>query len=97
PFEAQYVVPFAYRIRYYFYMSLREAVHLSELRSIPQGHFSYRKIAQEIAKQTIKKYPLLGKYLFKFVDYKEYRLERLEAFERVAKKAQSLGMKAFEE
>lgn len=97
PFEAQYVVPFAYRIRYYFHMSLREAVHLSELRSIPQGHFSYRKIAQEIAKQTIKKYPLLGKYLFKFVDYKEYRLERLEAFERVAKKAQSLGMKVFEE
>lgn len=97
PFEAQYVVPFAFRIRYYFHLSLREAVHLSELRSIPQGHFSYRKIAQEMARQITKKYPLLGKHLFKFTDYKEYRLERLSAFERVAKKAAQLGLKAFEE
>src|SRR5262249_41488078 len=34
PKEAQYVVPFAFRTRWYFHLNLREAVHLCELRSM---------------------------------------------------------------
>jgi len=47
PYEAQYVVPFAFRIRWYMKMNLREAVHIGELRTMPQGHPDYRLIVQE--------------------------------------------------
>ena len=97
PHEAQYVVPFGFRIRYYFTMNLREAIHLAELRSGAQGHPSYRKLAQEMAKAIIKKHPLIGKYAFKFVDYNSYKLERLAAFQKIAEKAGKMGIKAFEE
>ncbi|MFA6005938.1 MAG: FAD-dependent thymidylate synthase [Patescibacteria group bacterium] len=97
PHEAQYVVPMGYRIRYMMRMNLREAIHLTELRSGPQGHSSYRYLAQEIAKAIVKKHPLVGKYAFKFVDYNSYKLERLAAFQKIAEKAGKMGIKAFEE
>jgi thymidylate synthase ThyX len=95
PLEAQYVVPFAYRIRYYFTLNLREAIHLTELRATPQGHASYRYIAQEIAKAIGKVHPYF-KPLFQFVDYKEYKLERLDAFKKIEEKAQKMGSNHFE-
>lgn len=94
PEEAQYVVPFGYGIRYYFTLNLREVVHLTELRSISQGHPSYREIAQEIAKQVTKVHPYF-KHLLQFVDYKPYTLERLDAFKRIDQKAQKMGLKTF--
>ena len=36
----------AYRIRYVMQMNAREAMHLIELRSGPQGHPAYRRVAQ---------------------------------------------------
>ena len=95
PFESQYVVLHCAYNRFYIKMNLREAVHLCELRSSPQGHPSYRKIAQEIARLIIEKYPVLGKLALKFVDYKDYHLERLQAFRRLEEKARRLGVKAF--
>ena len=38
PREAQYVIPFGYRVRYNVQLNLREAYHWLELRSTPQGH-----------------------------------------------------------
>jgi len=46
PDEASYAVALAYRIRYTMQMNAREAMHLLELRSGPQGHPSYRWVAQ---------------------------------------------------
>jgi len=43
---ASYAVCMAYRVRYYMHMNAREAMHLIELRSSPQGHPAYRRIAQ---------------------------------------------------
>ena len=43
---ASYAVPMAYRIRYVMEMNAREAMHLIELRSAPQGHPAYRRVAQ---------------------------------------------------
>ncbi len=97
PFEAQYVVIHAAYNRFYIKMNLREAVHLTELRSSPQGHPTYRKVAQEIAKRIIEKYPTLGKLALKFVDYNDYHLERLQAFRRLEKKAKKLGVEGFVE
>ncbi|SVE17375.1 uncharacterized protein METZ01_LOCUS470229, partial [marine metagenome] len=48
PYEAQYVVPFAYRVRWYMKLNLREAIHVGELRTLPQGHPDYRFIVQEM-------------------------------------------------
>ncbi len=96
PHEAQYIVPFGYRIRYDFHFNLREAIHLTELRSSRQGHPSYRHIAQELARRIGKAVPLFA-HLFQFVDNKSYELERLQAFQRVAAKAKKSGVKAFED
>ena len=78
PLEAQYVVPLAYRIRWSVKINLREAFHLIELRSTPQGHAGYRKIAQLMFKEIEKVHPLMAKEM-KFVDMKDYPLGRMGA------------------
>ncbi len=78
PQEAQYVVPFAYKIRWSMKMNLREAVHIGELRTTPQGHPDYRFIAQEMWRAIGKVHPVLAKYA-KFIDWKTYRLGRLQS------------------
>ncbi|HYU57649.1 MAG TPA: FAD-dependent thymidylate synthase [Actinomycetota bacterium] len=45
---AQYPVPMAHRIRFVMQMNAREAMHLIELRSSPQGHPAYRSVAHEL-------------------------------------------------
>ena len=77
PKEAQYVVPFGYRIRWYINLNLREVFHLTELRSQQQGHPDYRRIAQLIAEKVKEVHPSLTEYLT-FVDMSTYELERLE-------------------
>ena len=48
PAEASYAVTLAHRIRFTMQMNAREAMHLIELRSQPQGHTTYRRVAQEM-------------------------------------------------
>ncbi|MBI5628107.1 MAG: FAD-dependent thymidylate synthase [Candidatus Rokubacteria bacterium] len=43
---APYAVAMAYRVRYYIEMNAREAMHMIELRTAPQGHPAYRRICQ---------------------------------------------------
>src|SRR5262245_23327269 len=78
PEEAQYVVPFAYRTRWSMKMNLREAVHLCELRTMPQGHPDYRFIAQEMWRKIQEVHPTLAD-VGRFIDWKSYRLGRLQA------------------
>ncbi len=76
PEEAQYVVPMAYNIRWYFHINLRALQWLTELRSTPQGHPSYRKVAQEMAAQIFEVMPEYKRF-FKFVDFEGYDLGRM--------------------
>lgn len=76
PEEAQYVVPMAYNIHWYFHVNLRALQWLCELRSSPAGHPGYRHVAQEIAKQVSAVLPSFERF-FKFVDYEGYMLGRL--------------------
>lgn len=85
PEQAQYVVNFAYNYRYFMKLNLREAVHLIELRTVPQGHQDYRKVAQEMFKLIKKIHPNLCT-IIKFADMKSYNLERLEAEKRIEEK-----------
>lgn len=48
PAQAPYAVAMAYRVRYVMQFNAREAIHLLELRSSPQGHPAYRRIALEM-------------------------------------------------
>ena len=87
PEEAQYVVPMAYNIHWYFHINLRSLQWLTELRSSPQGHPVYRLIAQEMARQTSNAVPAFERF-FKFVDFEGYELGRLGAEIRKEEKLQ---------
>ena len=89
PEQGQYVVNFAYNYPYFMKFNLREACHLIELRTVPQGHADYRRVAQQMYKQINKVHPNLSK-LMKFVDLKEYDLERFESEKRTEEKRKNL-------
>ncbi len=78
PFEAQYVVPFAFRARWTVRMNLREAIHFCELRSMPQGHPDYRALVQEMWRQIEAVHPSLSCW-GRFVNRDAYRLGRLQS------------------
>ncbi len=48
PQQASYLVTLGHRVRYLVKLNAREAMHLIELRTSPQGHPSYRQICQEM-------------------------------------------------
>jgi thymidylate synthase ThyX len=43
---APYALAMAYRVRFYMAMNAREAMHVIELRTSPQGHPAYRRVCQ---------------------------------------------------
>ncbi len=61
--SALYVLPLATRIRSLFKMDFAEAQYISELRSGPAGHFSYRKVAWEMYLGLERQHPTLAKHL----------------------------------
>ncbi|MBS4167903.1 FAD-dependent thymidylate synthase [Parachlamydia sp. AcF125] len=77
PEEAQYVVPMAYNVRWYFHVNLRALQWICELRSAAAGHAGYRFIAQEMAKKVSQAFPQFERF-FKFVDFEGYDLGRLD-------------------
>jgi thymidylate synthase ThyX len=68
--SALYLLPLATRIRALFKMDFAEAVYISELRSAPAGHFSYRKVAWEMYRAVQRQHPSLAKY-FRVTDFTE--------------------------
>lgn len=77
---AAYAIPMAYRVRYYMEMNAREAMHVTELRSAPQGHTHYRRIAQRmhtLIAETAGHRAIAD--AMRFVDHSESPLERLSA------------------
>ncbi len=85
PEQAQYVVNFAFNYQYMLRLNLREACHLIELRTIPQGHADYRRVAQTMFAEIKKVHPNICQVI-KFVDLKDYDLERFEAEKRTEMK-----------
>jgi thymidylate synthase ThyX len=68
--NAQYAIPLAFRKRTLFKMDFAEAVYISELRTTPAGHASYRNVAYAMYEAVAKKYPALAKY-FRVVDVRQ--------------------------
>lgn len=63
PYEAQYILPLAFRKRVLITLNLRELHHFISLRSGIRGHWFYRMIAQECYKKIEEIHPLLAKYI----------------------------------
>ena len=57
-------------------LTLREALHMCELRTMPQGHPDYRFICQEMWRKIQSVHPALAE-AGRFVDWQKYRLGRL--------------------
>ncbi len=57
--DAQYLLPLGVRCRSMFKMDFAEAVYIADLRSQPQGHFSYRRVAWEMYQAVKRQYPAL--------------------------------------
>jgi thymidylate synthase ThyX len=91
PDVAQYAVSMAYRIRFAMQMNAREALHLIELRSSPQGHPVYRRIAQEMHRmiRDVAGHKAVAGAM-SFVDHGSVDLERLEAERRTDAKRRAL-------
>jgi thymidylate synthase ThyX len=86
PAQASYAVALAFKVRYSMQFNAREAMHMIELRTGPQGHPDYRRVCQEmhrlIAEQAGHK---AVAELMAFVDHNDYEsgtLERLESERR---------------
>src|ERR687894_2223364 len=90
PEEAQYVVNFAYKYPYFIKINLREACHMVELRTIPQGHSDYRTVCQEMFRQIKGVHPVLASGI-KFVDLNMYELERFGAEKNMDRKKRELN------
>jgi len=83
PKQAQYAVAMAYRIRFVLQLNAREAMHLIELRSSPQGHRAYRAVAHEMHRQIaeVAGHRAVAE-LMRHVDHAVVDLERLDAERR---------------
>lgn len=93
PDVAQYVVPFGYRVRFFFQLSAREAFHLIELRTGPGGHPGYRRVCQEMHRLIRDEagHRQIAEAM-SYVDHDTYDLARLEGERRAAAKRAALGL-----
>jgi thymidylate synthase ThyX len=84
---AAYAVVMAYRVRFYMDMNAREAMHVIELRTGPQGHPSYRRVCQMMhrAIADVAGHRALAAAM-QFADHSTVELERLGAERESEKK-----------
>ncbi len=77
---AQYVVPFAFNVRFVMEMNPRQAFHLIELRSQAAGHPAYRRVAHEMHRAIgeVAGHRLIADAMT-YVDYSDVELERLDS------------------
>ncbi len=89
PVMAQYAVLFGYKIRWMMGMNFREAMHMIELRTTPQGHPSYRHVCQKMMKAIQAMHPQLAKTI-RFADFNEYYWARGESEARQRRKEREI-------
>jgi thymidylate synthase ThyX len=89
PEQASYAVALAYHVRFVIQMNAREAMHMLELRTSPQGHPAYRRVCQEMHRLIAEQagHRAVAEAM-RHVDHTTYELERLAA-ERAAEQRRS--------
>ena len=89
---APYSVSMAYRVRFYMEMNAREAMHLIELRTAPQGHPAYRRVCQRMHRLIAERagHEAIAAAMT-FADHSAVELERLKAERELERRRQSVG------
>ena len=84
---ASYAVAMAYRVRFYMAMNAREAIHVIELRTAPQGHPAYRRVCQAMHRLIEEQagHRAIAASM-QFADHSEVELERLSSERALEKK-----------
>ncbi|MEK7503295.1 MAG: FAD-dependent thymidylate synthase [Patescibacteria group bacterium] len=85
---AQYVVPLAYRVRFYQLQNFRQLFWETELRTTSQGHPNYRFIEQEKYRLVKEKFPLLAEFML--VDMNKYDIARRGTEKRIEEKEKKI-------
>jgi thymidylate synthase ThyX len=88
PELAQYAVPLAFRVRFHQWQNFRQFFWETELRTISQGHPTYRHIEQEKYRLVHDLFPLLSQYLL--VDLNDYGIARRGTEEKIAGKEERI-------
>ena len=83
---AQYVVPLAFRMRFYQWQNFRQFFWETELRTISQGHPDYRWIEQEKFRLFKEKFPLIAEHVL--IDMRDYSIARRGTEEKIKEKEQ---------
>jgi thymidylate synthase ThyX len=84
---APYAVAMAYRVRFAVEMNAREAMHMIELRTAPQGHPAYRRVCQRmhtLIDEQAGHHAIAA--AMKFADHSAVELERLKSERELEKK-----------
>src|SRR3989344_3657600 len=89
---ASYVALHGSRVRWLIGFNDREAMHLLEIRTVPQGHPQYRKVAQLMHDQIAKVNPWRAS-IMKFVDHNDYSSARGDSEAKQRIKEQQLDEK----
>ena len=86
---APYAVAMAYRVRFYMEMNAREAMHLIELRTAPQGHPAYRRVCQAMHRLIAEQagHRAIADAMI-YADHSSVELERLESERRAERRRQ---------
>ncbi|HJR24621.1 MAG TPA: FAD-dependent thymidylate synthase [Acidimicrobiales bacterium] len=90
PAQAAYAVSLAYKVRFYLDLNAREAMHLLELRTTPQGHPAYRVVGQQMHRLIAEQagHTAVAEAM-RYVDHSpEPSLERLDAERRAEARRQ---------
>jgi thymidylate synthase ThyX len=85
----QYAVSMAYRVRFVMDMNAREAMHVIELRTAPQGHPAYRRVCQQMHTLIAERagHRAIAATM-KFADHSAVELERLQEERRLEERRQ---------
>lgn len=88
PDLAQYVVPLAYRIRFYQYQNVRQFFWETELRTISQGHPDYRFIEHRKYERAKEAFPTISEFIL--ADMNDYKVARRGTEEKISEKEEYL-------
>lgn len=89
--EAQYATLLGHRMRWKVTYNAREAFHLHELRTSPQGHPGYRKLVQQMHEKVAQVHPMLADAMLFVNQGEDPELTRLAAERYTQFKLQQLG------
>jgi dTMP kinase len=91
--EAQYATLQGHKMRWKITYNARQAFHLHELRTSPQGHPAYRKFVQQMHEKVAEVHPLLAESMIFVNQGEDEELTRLAAERYTQYKLQKLDKK----